>query len=77
VKAQPVPQNTVNEVADVVPILIPMAMWDIMVRLGQAERCAPGEVLDKALCRYLEEDGGKRLDILGMKTGDMKSISKG
>jgi hypothetical protein len=34
-------------------------------------------VLDKALCRYLEEDGGKRLDILGMKTGDMKSISKG
>jgi hypothetical protein len=75
VKAQAIPPNPVDEVADVVPILIPMAMWDIMVRLGQVERCAPGEVLDKALCRYLEEDGGKRLDAIGIKPEDLRLVS--
>lgn len=76
-KAQAILKDPIEEVADVVPILIPTAMWDIMVRLGQVERCAPGEVLDKALCQYLEANGGKRLDAIGAKPDVMQSISKG
>jgi len=54
-------RDPLMSVEDVVPLVIPMSMWDVLVCQSKIEGCAPGEVLDKALRDYLEANDGERL----------------
>jgi hypothetical protein len=73
--AQPVREPADEEDADVVPLLIPMSLWSILRHLGQLEGCTPGEVLDRALCRYLDENGGKRAKAISDKMLKRQAIA--
>lgn len=42
---------------DSIMLVIPRAMWETLVRQGRAEEKHPGEVLNTAIRRYLEEHG--------------------
>ena len=48
--------NSIQNIEEVIPILIPVSMWEILIYKAEIENCSPGEILDKALCKYLEND---------------------
>jgi hypothetical protein len=60
-------KDPVEDVEDVVPLIVPMSMWEILILQGEIENCAPGEVLDRALCQYLEANGGERMKDLKVR----------
>ena len=57
-------RDPIADVEDAVPIIIPMSMWEILIHQGEIENCSPGEVLDRALCQYLEANDNERLKVL-------------
>jgi len=61
---KPQPRDPILDVDDAVPLIIPMAMWEILIYQAEIEKCAPGEVLDRALRDYLEANGGERMKAL-------------
>lgn len=38
-------------------LFVNQALWEILILQGKAEGCGPGEVLNKAMRSYLEENG--------------------
>lgn len=58
------PQDPVEGVGEAIPLIVPAAMWEILVLQAEIENCAPGEVLDRALCEYLDHNGGERVKVL-------------
>jgi hypothetical protein len=57
-------RDPLTDVEDAVPIIIPMSMWEVLIHQAEIENCAPGEVLDRALCQYLEANGNERMEAL-------------
>jgi len=54
------PQTFTDGNGGVMPLLVPVFLWKVLVAQGALEGCSPGEVLDKAVCEYLEANGGER-----------------
>jgi hypothetical protein len=70
-------RDPIEDIEDAVPLIVPMSMWEILIYQAQIEKCAPGEVLDRALRDYLEADGGTRMKALREHMGRGKSIAPG
>lgn len=60
-------RDPIESVGEVVPLIVPVSVWDILVIQSKIEKCSPGEVLDKALCGYLEANGGERMKALKLE----------
>ena len=45
--------DPIENIHDVISILVPTSMWEVLIIVGEKEKCSPGEVLDRALCQYL------------------------
>lgn len=69
-------RDPVDDVEDAVPLIVPMAMWNILILQAEVEECSPGEVLDRALRDYLEADGGERMRALKEHMEQGKSIAR-
>ena len=69
-------RDPVDDVEDAVPLIVPMAMWNILILQAEVEECSPGEVLDRALRDYLEADGGERMRALKEHMERGKSIAR-
>ena len=51
------PLDPMERVGEMIPLIVPVSMWEILVLQSQVEGCAPGEVLDRALCEYIDAHG--------------------
>ena len=60
-------KDSTEEIEEAVPFIIPMFLWDILVALSDVEKCSPGEVLDKAVCEYLQKN--ERMKIVKERMG--------
>lgn len=69
-------EDPLESVEEAVPLIVPMAMWDILVCQGEIENCAPGEVLDRALSQYLDANGGERMKVLRERIKKRQSVAQ-
>ena len=53
-------KEELDRAGDAQLMLISRAMWETLRLQGEAEGLGPGQVLDKALRRYLEDQGDPR-----------------
>jgi hypothetical protein len=59
--------DPIEGVTEAIPLIVPVFLWEILVLQAEEENCSPGEVLDRAVCQYLDENGGERAKALKLE----------